>query len=253
LVLDLSFYFSDQILAAVLAGLDITMFIEFHPSDDLEWQEDYRGICRLLKFLYYSTIVSAFCANLLVVAQTTLLSVLGGGLALRGPDGSMMTATDGLYIERRSVFQVFGVGLALTIASLLPGVFLLLRWEAALLCWIITFETCRRMYKNYLRVRQRFTFDESETVDFNDIFDGPANIRGVSRGESNRRKGKVSSQQSRQLNQYRKEVSPPSGGDNSSFRSSYSEEDVEMQPMVHSDNIKNRRKADAKFAPIRTV
>ena len=29
--------------AAVLAGLDITMFIEFSPAPDSEWQEDYQG------------------------------------------------------------------------------------------------------------------------------------------------------------------------------------------------------------------
>lgn len=78
--------------AAVLAGLDITMFIELHPPEDSEWKE-YIAFGRALKVLYYGIIVAAFCANMIVVSHTTNLSVLGGGLALRGPDGSMMTAT----------------------------------------------------------------------------------------------------------------------------------------------------------------
>ena len=131
---------------------------------------------RCLKFFYYITIVSAFCANMLVVSQTTVLSVLGAGLALRGPDGSMMTATDGLYEERTSVFAVFGIGLACTFGSVLLCVWLILHWEAALVCMGITLITCRKVYMNYRRVCTRFDYDESETVDFKDIFDGAANI-----------------------------------------------------------------------------
>jgi hypothetical protein len=165
--------------AAVLAGLDITMFIEFQPAADHDWAPPYQIIARMIKFFYYIVIVSAFSANLLVVAHTTALSVLGAGLALRGPDGSMMTATDGLYEERRSVFQVFGIGLALTVGSVLLSVWLILHWEAALVCWLITLWTCRKMWDNYQRVRQRFGFDESETVDFSDIMDGPAAIIAI--------------------------------------------------------------------------
>jgi hypothetical protein len=138
--------------------------------------KDPQMIGRFLKFLYYVTITCAFCSNLLVVSQTTVLSVLGAGLALRGPDGSMMTATDGLYEERTSVFAVFGIGLASTLGAAVLAVWLILHWEAAFVCFCITIMTCRQVYVNYQRVCKRFDFDENDTVDFNDIFDGPANI-----------------------------------------------------------------------------
>ncbi|CAB9506554.1 expressed unknown protein [Seminavis robusta] len=160
--------------AAVLAGLDMTMFVEFSPPPNSEWNPEMIG--RVLKFLYYITITCAFCANMLVVSQTTVLSVLGAGMALRGPDGSMMTATDGLYEERTSVFAVFGVGLACTLGSVIVIVWIILHWEAALVCMMITIVTCRQVYLNYQRVCARFDFDESETVDFKDIFEGAANI-----------------------------------------------------------------------------
>lgn len=101
-------------------------------------------------------------------------------MALRGPDGSMMTATDGLYDERNSVFYVFGVGLACTVGSVVLCVWLILSWESALVCMGVTIMTCRRIYRNYVRVVDRFDYDENETVDFTDIFEGPAAIRAVS-------------------------------------------------------------------------
>lgn len=134
---------------------------------------------RLLKFIYYFTIVGAFCANMIVVSQTTTLSVLGAGLALRGPDGSMMTATDGLYEERSSVFRAFGFGLACTVGSLVILVWIILSWEAALICMMLTLYTTRTMWRNYRRVQDRFWYDENETVDFRDIMEGPAAIQGV--------------------------------------------------------------------------
>jgi len=116
---------------------------------------------------------------MIVVSQTTTLSVLGAGMALRGPDGSMMTATDGLYEERNSVFLTFGAGLACTVGSVLICVWLILHWEAALCCMILVLFTCRTIWLNYQRVQRRFAFDESETVDFRDIMEGPANIQTV--------------------------------------------------------------------------
>lgn len=142
-------------------------------------REDLVQVARVLKFLYYTTIVAAFCANMIVVSQTTILTVLGASMALRGPDGSMMTATDGLYIEQSSVFYWFGVGLANTVGCVTVGVWLILDWEAALCCMAIVLFTCRKMWINYKRVQRRFAFDENETVDFVDIMEGPANIQAM--------------------------------------------------------------------------
>jgi len=166
--------------AAVLAGLDVTMLIEFQPLHDSEWATVY-WVPRLLKLLYYITIVAAFCANITVVSQTTLLSLLSGGLSLRGPDGSMITATDGLYEERKIVFKAFGIGLVCTVIAVVIAVWLILPPESALICSSISISTAFFMYTQYLRVVKRFYFDESQTVDFTDIFDGPANVSSNNR------------------------------------------------------------------------
>mmetsp|Transcript_23634 Transcript_23634/g.35149 ORF Transcript_23634/g.35149 Transcript_23634/m.35149 type:complete len:290 (-) Transcript_23634:109-978(-) len=163
--------------AAVLAGLDITLFVEFTPAKDSEWlsdHEDHKAIIllipRLLKFLYYITIVSAFCANILVVGQTTILSVLGASLALRGPDGSMNSATNGIYEERVLVFKTFGYGLFSTLLSVIFCVWLMCSFEASMICNIAVGVTIHFMIKHFKRIRKKFMYNEDETVDFTDLF-----------------------------------------------------------------------------------
>jgi len=129
---------------------------------------------------------------MIVVSQTTTLSVLGAGMALRGPDGSMMTATDGIYDERSSVFNTFGVGLACTVGSVVICVWLILQWESAICCMMLVLFTCRTIWLNYKRVKRRFDFDENETVDFRDIMEGPANIQAVYNYNNHRSKSSSS-------------------------------------------------------------
>lgn len=169
--------------AAVLAGLDITLFAEFTPAAESDWQGHLLVyyLPRILKFFYYVTIISAFCSNILVVSQTCILSVMSASIALRGPDGSMMTATDGLYDERSSVFRAFGYGIALTMGAVVLSVWLMLSPEAAFICMMITIYTAHKMYSNFVRVRERFQFAEEDTVDFNEFFYGPANIKYLKR------------------------------------------------------------------------
>jgi hypothetical protein len=123
------------------------------------------NVSKIAETVYYTSIVAAFCANMIVVSQTTSLSVLGAGSALRGPDGSMMTATDGLYDERSSLFYCFAVGLANTLGCVTVCVWLILHLKAALCCMIIVLYTCRTIWINYKRVKRRFAFDEDKTVE----------------------------------------------------------------------------------------
>lgn len=53
----------------------------------------------------------AMCFQLIVVVNATFCTVFGPGLALRGPDGSMHRAVDGLMDEKAVVFKLFCWGL----------------------------------------------------------------------------------------------------------------------------------------------
>lgn len=163
--------------AAVLAALDVTLFVEFNPPDDNTWSHlntlspYFMFLPRILRFVYYPLITLALCSNIMVVANTTTLSLSSTGLALRGPDGSMMTATDGLYEERDAIFKAFYLGLASTVMSVIVCVWLFLNWEASTICMIIACTTGYKIHKFQERVQYRFGFDESLTVDFNDLFE----------------------------------------------------------------------------------
>mmetsp|Transcript_5391 Transcript_5391/g.10268 ORF Transcript_5391/g.10268 Transcript_5391/m.10268 type:complete len:245 (-) Transcript_5391:30-764(-) len=163
--------------AAVLTAVCITMFIEFQPPT---WSSDFdlpHLLPRFIKFCYYTSIVYALCCNLAVVSHTTVLAVLGTSLALRGPDGSMIVATEGLYAERKRIFTQFGKGLLAAIASAFFACFLILHWETAVLASGICVYTAKSIIDFFNRVRKNFDFDENtEAIDLSDIFAGPANI-----------------------------------------------------------------------------
>ena len=236
--------------AAVLAGLDITMLIEFAPAKNEEWEHEYRHVATWMKLIYYGIIVAAFCANMIVVSHTTALSVLGAGMALRGPDGSMMTATDGLYEERRSVFVTFGVGLACTVGSVLVAVWLLLPVPSALICWFIALVTCRTIYQNYRRVNARFDFDESETVDFRDLMEGPGGIRVMSNQDIWKRRRSPNSGPAKLTgDKYRKSKSMTVIPSQDEQDSDGEFEDVEMNPLVKQSDAVRRRPASRDASP----
>jgi len=168
--------------AAVLAALDVTLFVEFQPPPDSEWlhltniSPIFAFLPRLLKFLYYPLITLALCSNITVVANTTILSLNSTSLALRGPDGSMMTATDGLYEERLPIFRSFYIGLAATVVSVIICVWLFLHWETSILCMSIAIYAGNSIHKFQNRINHRFDFDESQTVDFDDLFEAGSRV-----------------------------------------------------------------------------
>lgn len=225
--------------AAVLASLDITMFIEFTPPHDSEWGNALI-VPRVLKFFYYVAITSAFCANILVVAHTTLLSLLGSSLALRGPDGSMITATDGLYEERMKVFSAFGFGLVATMVSIVLLVWIMFSPEISVVCMTVAITTAFHMYSSYCRIRKKFRYDENETVDFTDIFEGPAAIKAM---PSRKQKSRISRGERRKYQMYEDSSSYDSMSetengrwDRSGFRRSESSPHLSQNGFEHETN-----------------
>ena len=65
----------------------------------------------ILKLMYLLVTTTAMCFELIAVLNTTLLSMMGPGLALRGPDGSMHPAVDGMIEEYQHAYLNFVLGL----------------------------------------------------------------------------------------------------------------------------------------------
>ena len=64
-----------------------------------------------VRLLYLAVTVMAMCFEIIAVLNTTLLAIVGPGLALRGPDGSMHPAVDGMMAEYKHALSCFKLGL----------------------------------------------------------------------------------------------------------------------------------------------
>mmetsp|Transcript_7228 Transcript_7228/g.12164 ORF Transcript_7228/g.12164 Transcript_7228/m.12164 type:complete len:227 (+) Transcript_7228:77-757(+) len=79
----------------------------------------------VLKLLYLIVTTTAMCLELIAVMNTTLLSMMGPGLALRGPDGSMHPAVEGMVYEYNTAYICFVLGL------------ITFHFSAALFAWLM--------------------------------------------------------------------------------------------------------------------
>ena len=108
--------------SAVLAGFAMTSFAEIDlPHNAFYAQKACLHLC----------VTISICANLMCTASTTFVSVWGSGKALRGKDGSMDEAVDGMHAERAFIFSCFGVGLITTLLALMSAAWILMTLEVA--------------------------------------------------------------------------------------------------------------------------
>ena len=118
--------------SAVLAGFAMTSFAEI----DLPHNAFYAQ-----KAFLHIFVVTSVCANLLCTACTTFVSVWGSGKALRGKDGSMDQAVDGMHDERTFIFSCFGVGLISTLLALMSAAWILMTLEVAAVATLLSWST----------------------------------------------------------------------------------------------------------------
>jgi len=110
----------------------------------------------LLKSLYLCVTTAAMGFELIAVLNSTLCSMLGPGLALRGPDGSMHRAVDGLMLEYRLTFVFFTMGLVAFHVSALLFAWLEFSWPVALAMTLALIMFIYGMYKYGMRIYRRF-------------------------------------------------------------------------------------------------
>ena len=102
---------------------------------------------------------NSFCSMMLNFAAafgSTFASMLGPGLALRGPDGSMHRAVDGLMLEYRLTFLFFTAGLVMFHISALLFAWLEFSWPVALAMTLALIMFIWGMYKYGMRIYRRF-------------------------------------------------------------------------------------------------
>mmetsp|Transcript_10382 Transcript_10382/g.26984 ORF Transcript_10382/g.26984 Transcript_10382/m.26984 type:complete len:217 (-) Transcript_10382:239-889(-) len=88
--------------AALLAGF------AWFGLTEVPWEADANEYVQAV-YLVVTTLIMGL--QMLTVVNATLVAILGPGLALRGPDGSMHTAVDGMMTHYRFTFASFSLGL----------------------------------------------------------------------------------------------------------------------------------------------
>lgn len=115
---ELNFYATNcghlAFLASIFAGFASAALMTHVPKEPV-----------VLHFLYLLVTVVSLGLHLCALVSTTLLAMIGPGLALRGPDGSMHVAIDAMIGEYRTAFFQLLLGL------------LALHGSVASFCWLV--------------------------------------------------------------------------------------------------------------------
>eukprot|EP00658_Telonema_sp_P-2_P038741 TRINITY_DN27736_c0_g1_i1.p1 TRINITY_DN27736_c0_g1~~TRINITY_DN27736_c0_g1_i1.p1 ORF type:complete len:191 (-),score=44.92 TRINITY_DN27736_c0_g1_i1:214-786(-) len=146
--------------AALIAGFSMTALAELGVPEEAP---------RFFKTSFYLFTVITLACELHCVCSTTFICVWGPGLALRGPDGSINRAVDGMMEERDQVFFSFGAGIISFILAAIAACWILMDPDVAVLGSLILIGGLCLIWRYGRRIHARFKIRENEAVDFNDI------------------------------------------------------------------------------------
>ena len=119
----------------------------------------------LLKLAYILVTTVAMCLELIAVLNTTLLSMMGPGLALRGPDGSMGPAVDGMMTEYRTAYSCFVLGLiCFHFSAALFSWLIYVHWAVSTVVTLTIFFSLSVLLRYAKRVYIRFRLPPEEVV-----------------------------------------------------------------------------------------
>ena len=115
--------------------------------------DESSGISRAV---YLVVTTCAMDLNVAALLASTVCAMLGPGLALRGPDGSMEQAVEGLALEFRFTFVIFFLGLSFFYVSAMLYVMIVLNHVLSALLTLLmavfiwhTFVSLKRIYKKF--------------------------------------------------------------------------------------------------------
>lgn len=116
-------------------------------------------------FLHTSAIIS-ICSNIACVSLATITSIWGSGKALRGKDGSMDEAVDGMSKERVLIFRTFALGLLGNLCSVLATCIILMKDTVirSITCFIVLY-TAWIIASNSWRIFKKFSLGEAIRLD----------------------------------------------------------------------------------------
>ena len=157
--------------AAVFAGFTTTCLIEIHlprgpggeASSPISLWGSFSGMVLARHLLHISSIIS-ISANIICVSLSTITSIYGSGKALRGKDGSMDEAVDGMSKERTIIFRAFAIGLAMNLLTVLAACMLLMEPPVSYIAMVVVLFTSWFISSNATRIVKKFDLKGDKDV-----------------------------------------------------------------------------------------
>ena len=134
-----------------MAGFTTTCLIEISIPPTVNLFAKY--------FLHVAAIIS-ICANLTCVSLSTITSIWGSGKALRGLDGSMDEAVDGISKERALIFQCFAIGIGGILCTVCATCFILMDFPISLFAVSIVIYAAYTISSNAARIQKKFDLND---------------------------------------------------------------------------------------------
>jgi hypothetical protein len=149
-----------------MAGFTTTCLVEMQMTGNPNLLSRY--------FLYSSAVVS-ICANLTCVSLSTIITIWGSGKALRGKEGSMDEAVDGMNKERATIFNSFAVGLAGNLLTVMATCLILMPPPMSFVAVVAVIYTAIMIAVNAQRIQRKFQL--TETVQLDDLTHYPVMVQ----------------------------------------------------------------------------
>ncbi|KAJ1626236.1 hypothetical protein T492DRAFT_1034134 [Pavlovales sp. CCMP2436] len=141
--------------AALLAGF------AWYGLTEVPFTDDANDVVQTV-YLVVTTCIMGL--EMLTVVNATLCAILGPGLALRGPDGSMHKAVDGMMTHYRFTFACFSLGLLCFQFSALLYAWMQFSWELSVPMTILLAYAVWTMYSGGRRIYNLLKLDADTIV-----------------------------------------------------------------------------------------
>jgi len=133
-------------------------------------------------YLVVTTLIMGL--ELLTVVNATLCAILGPGLALRGPDGSMHDAVQGMMIHYRFTLACFTGGIIFFMVSALLYAWMQFSWELAVPMTLVIIYFLHKINGYFWRIYNRFKLPADNVV--TGAFNVTQDMMNSSAGEAGR-------------------------------------------------------------------
>eukprot|EP01039_Chlorochromonas_danica_P006747 gene6747-7457_t len=157
--LELNYYINLNIAfgtqAALIGGFTYGIFTLNQFRDDNNYSETFQKI-------YWVTSASTVAASVHIIITTMLFHVLGPGLALYGPVGSVANACEGMRQEQKTIFYAFIVMMILFSVTTTLSFWAVMELESAIGSTIVFALASRYWYVYSERIYLRFYWDPKD-------------------------------------------------------------------------------------------